>query len=92
MEWAVPPTEGLNLGIEVQDQGLDIKLVRSTLGLWTVRVNPGGGDDVVFGPLAIDVGRPTLHFRLVWKAGATMNLWLNHQLRASKPFTPPRLA
>jgi hypothetical protein len=88
-DYETPRPTGRTLQLEVEDQGLVIQAVRTPLNHWALRVNPAGGDDVVFPP-AQDGGEPgRLKVQLKWKRGGWMALWVNDAFVGFRPFRPP---
>jgi len=80
--------------LEIEDQGLALEFTNAPLGLLTIRVNPAGGSDVVF-TTSMPKNRPlvgTAHFRLVWKRGDHMTLYINDKMVRREPFTPPEIS
>lgn len=88
-DYEVPRPDGRALKLDVEDQGLTIQAVRTPLNTWAIRVNPAGGEDMVFPPSDI-VGDPgRLKVRLKWRRGGHMALWLNDDFVGYRPFAPP---
>ena len=88
-DYEVPRPDGRPLKLDVEDQGLVIAALRTPLNAWMLRVNPAGGEDVVFPPVAVegDAGRLKVHVK--WKRGGCMALWLNDAFVGYRPFAPP---
>lgn len=88
-DYEVPRPTGRPIKLDIEDQALVIEAIRNGLNLWSLRVNPAGGDDVVFPPVAAlgDPGR--LKVALCWKRGGQMALWVNDAFVAFRPFRPP---
>jgi hypothetical protein len=88
-DYPVPRPDGRPIQLDVEDQGLVIAAVRDPLNAWQVRVNPAGGADVVFPPVAPEGDPGRLRARLKWKRGGCMALWLNDAFVGFRPFDPP---
>jgi hypothetical protein len=88
-DYETPRPTGRPIRLDIEDQGLTIQAIRDPLNLWTLRVNPAGGEDVVF-PAVAALGDPgRLKVQLCWKRGGQMALWVNDAFVGFRPFRPP---
>jgi hypothetical protein len=88
-EYVTPRPDGRPVQLDVEDQGLVIAALRTPLNAWSVRVNPAGGEDVVFPPVLADGDPGKLKVRLKWRRGGHMALWVNDAFVGFRPFSPP---
>ena len=88
-DYETPRPTGQPIQLEIEDQGLTIQAVRTPLNAWALRVNPAGGEDVVFPPADPQGDPARLKVQLAWKRGGWMALWVNDAFVGFRPFRPP---